>query len=145
MTLDDILAAIAHRLDAAGAATWTAAGAYTLPASPPPIFLDVMPTAPDEVAVLSAGTIPGQTALDTDRIVQLQIRTRGPVGDTTGVHITAGTIRGVIHDATVQVWGPIGAQIYVPLAVHTSTAMLGMDANRRLLRSDNYLIHTQEV
>lgn len=142
ITHGSILVGLAQWLEDQGLATWEPSGAYTLPASPPPVFLDDMPTEPDELIVVSVGTTPGTVANSTDVVAAVQIRTRGAVGDTQSVHAIADPIRGALQALRATTW--TGPDLWVPLAAHTSTASLGRDANRRDLRSDNYILHIQE-
>lgn len=137
MTLaNDLMSGVAELLAAAGVGTWTPTGAYG-PAVDRPIFIRDMPANPDRLIVVSHYLIP-QRGWTTDVVEGIQVRNRGPKGDSRPADDDADAIRAVL-DGREHV--TVGGR-HVSLIEWRSGAPMGRDDNRRWETAQNFYLFT---
>lgn len=131
---NDLLAGLAVLLADEAGATWRPTGVYPA-GSAWPIFLTVVPAAPDEMIALTAYPVEDNPTV-SDVVVGVQLRARGsrdprPVQDRLDAAYT------VLHGRA----GTVIGGITVPLIWRQSGAYLGTDGNGRHEHSHNYYLH----
>jgi hypothetical protein len=131
----DLLTGIAELLDAAGAARWSAAGAYA-PGDLPVVTVGSVPATPDRVVTLTGYGVSDDPHL-ADTTTGVQVRCRWSGADLRPVDDLADAIFDVLHAL-----GPVTLSTGVRVvSVHRqSSAPLGQDGNQRWSRVDNYYV-----
>lgn len=129
----DLLTGVAERLAAENVGSWNPTGVYT--SSQVGIFIATMPPAPDRCIVLTdydpAGGISGG-----DVTPRLQVRCRGSEHDPISVIALKDAVREAIEGLDAIAFGTVT----VSGINHLSGTPMGIDANGRHERSDNYTI-----
>lgn len=131
----DLLTGLAEHLATAGIVRWQAEGAYPLDGLPP-TFLRALGDAPDIAVALAAYSDPELEHVGLSHVVQaVQIRSRGD-RDPTSADDLSDAIRDELHGAQRLTLGGVATS----LIYRRSTTPLGVDAQGRYERVDNYYI-----
>lgn len=134
----DLLDGLAQWLDDAGLGTYRADGsAYQ--AGETAIVVGTLPPVPDRLIVLTlyAATRPRGLA---DTAVSVQVRTRGPAGDSRA----AADVLDPVHEALDGARDLTLGGVRVVQILHSSgPAPIGLDANNRAELTDNFLIQAE--
>lgn len=131
----DLLTGLAQLLAAEGIGVWNTDAAYT--DAQTGILLDVMPSTPDNVIVLSGYSV-SDDPVHADTTTGVQIRTRTGTPDPRPTDDLADSIFDLLHGAQDLTLGGVRVQ----QARRISWTPLGPDQTRRHERADNYYLDT---
>lgn len=129
-----LLHGLGQHLAASGAAVWQPTGSYP-EGTRRGVYLAGVPSAPDEVVVLSAYDVDPRQ-IGTGTVQGVQVRTRGAAGSSTSVLNLDDAVRNAL-DGLAQVWLN---GVFVALVERVSGSGLGIDAGRRHERTANYYV-----
>jgi hypothetical protein len=130
--IPDLLVGLAQLLDARGVGAYRPGVAQAADAVA--IVLSDSPPEPDRVIVLTAYPLTDDPTLN-DLVLGVTVRCRGRPDAVLGADELADQVRRVLHGLQHT---QFGATAYVSLLSRFSSAPLGMDANRRRERVENY-------
>lgn len=131
---DDVITAIAERLEAAGVGVWDPAGAYH-PGPEPAIFVGVHPDVRRPVITLTPYPVEAQLN-PNDSILGIQVRTRAEGRDPRGTINLDGKVYDVLHGLTNLQLGDWRA---TKILFQSGTTM-GQDGLERWGRTANYYL-----
>lgn len=133
----DLIAGLAQHLDDAGLGVYRPSGAYQ--PGEIAIVAGIVPPTPDRVIVLTpyAATRPLGLA---DTAVSVQVRVRGPAGDTRA----AAAVLDPVHELLDGARGLVLGGIRVVQILHASgPAPIGLDSGNRPELTDNFLVQAE--
>lgn len=131
---NDFLTGFAVLLDAASVAKWTPLGTYT--SNQVGIVLQVVPSAPDSILMLSTYPVTDDPSL-SDSVLGLQVQTRTAGEDPRPTNDLADAAFNQLHGLNGLT---LSTGVRVVECLRRSGASLGMDDQRRWMRSDNYYV-----
>ncbi|THV26009.1 minor capsid protein [Glycomyces paridis] len=139
----DLLVGIAEHLAAEGVGSWNPSGIYA--SGQIGVFIAVMPPGPadgsgDRVIVLTDYDPNGGTS-GGDTTPRLQVRCRGARNDPLSVTVIKDAVRKALEGLDAVQFG----EVTVSGINHVSGTPMGIDANQRHERSDNYEIQARRT
>ena len=122
----DLLTGLAADLNAQGLATYTGGAGGN-------VFFKELPTKPDRCVALTAYAS-SDDATRNESVVRVQFWFRGVAGSALDVDVLADSVFAWLQGMTHVDYG----SVHVAQALRVSAVQLGMDANKRNERTDNY-------